>query len=131
MIEELFRTVGIGLALAMLLLSVRKTEPDLAMGIRIAAGILLAGTVLVSIQPVISAIQVFFAQTGQSGDTVKILLKALGVCILVQFAADSCRDAGESALAGRIEFAGRVVLTIMAVPVLTELLEIAVELIGT
>ena len=36
-----------------------------------------------------------------------ILFKTLGICFLAQFAADSCRDAGESALASKVELAGR------------------------
>lgn len=130
MTNHLFGMIGIGLAVTMFLLSVRKTEPELAMGLRVAAGILFAGSAVLQMEPVIASVKVLLEKTGQSGEMTGILLKALGVCILVQFAADSCRDAGESALAGRIEFAGRVVLTVMAVPLLTQLLEIAVELIG-
>ena len=38
---------------------------------------------------------------GVSGEYTIILIKTLGTCFLAQFAADACRDAGESSLASK------------------------------
>ena len=45
-----------------------------------------------------------------------ILLKTLGVCFLTQLSADSCRDAGEGALAAKVELAGKLFIVILALP---------------
>ena len=56
---------------------------------------------------------------------VSILFKSLGLCLITQIASDSCRDAGETAIASRIEFSGRLSLVITALPMFQEAIDIA------
>ena len=53
----------------------------------------------------------------------KILLKMVGVTYLADFTASLCRDAGYSAIAGQVEFFGKVSLLTLSLPVLTALME--------
>ena len=48
----------------------------------------------------------------------------------VQTAADVCRDAGQTALAGKLELGGRLALLIVALPLFRRLLDLAMEIIG-
>ena len=58
-----------------------------------------------------------------------IAVKALGICILTGFIADTCREAGQLSLASKAEFAGRCAIFIISVPMLTSLLGTAYEFI--
>ena len=53
----------------------------------------------------------------------KILLKMIGVTYLADFTANLCRDAGYSAIAGQVEFFGKISLLTLSFPVLTALME--------
>lgn len=53
----------------------------------------------------------------------KILLKMIGVTYLADFTANLCRDAGYSAIAGQVEFFGKISLLTLSLPVLTALME--------
>ena len=53
----------------------------------------------------------------------RILLKMIGVTYLADFTANLCRDAGYSAIAGQVEFFGKISLLTLSLPVLTALLE--------
>lgn len=53
----------------------------------------------------------------------KILLKMVGVTYLADFTANLCRDAGYSAIAGQVEFFGKISLLTLSLPVLTALME--------
>jgi len=65
------------------------------------------------------------------GETrLKVLLKSLGICFLSQLAADACRDVGQSAIAGKVELAGRMAVLLSALPLFGELLELAMKLIS-
>jgi len=127
---DLIQLCSLAVCTVFCLLLLRRTEPESAMVLRIAAGLLLALAALSRIQPVISAVSVFFKQSGEAGETAAVVLKGVGIGLLTQFAADICRDTGESALAGRVEFVGRVALTVLAVPLFTKLLTLALECIG-
>jgi stage III sporulation protein AD len=56
---------------------------------------------------------------------VSILLRALGITYLTSISADICRSSGEASVAGYIESAGRVELLLLAVPLFSELFELA------
>ena len=51
------------------------------------------------------------------------LLKAVGIGYISQFSSDICADAGENAIASKIEFAGRICILAMTVPVVSSLVE--------
>jgi stage III sporulation protein AD len=53
----------------------------------------------------------------------KILLKMVGVTYLADFTSNLCKDAGYSAIAGQVEFFGKISLLTLSLPVLTALLE--------
>ncbi|MFQ9151540.1 MAG: SpoIIIAC/SpoIIIAD family protein [Blautia sp.] len=53
----------------------------------------------------------------------KILMKMLGVTYLADFTANLCRDAGYSAIAGQVEFFGKLSLLTLSLPVLAALME--------
>ena len=53
----------------------------------------------------------------------KILMKMLGVTYLADFTANLCRDAGSSAIAGQVEFFGKLSLLTLSLPVLAALME--------
>ena len=91
---------------------------------------MIAAAVVAQILPLTTQIRIFLDRAGVNTEYAEILLKSLGVCLLVQFAADACRDAGESSLAGKIEFAGRVSVAVLALPLFRAVIDLAVSLIG-
>ena len=50
------------------------------------------------------------------------MLRALGIALVAQFAADTCREAGLSAAATAVELCGRVLALAQALPLLRALL---------
>ncbi|WP_203361992.1 stage III sporulation protein AD [Bacillus sp. REN10] len=54
---------------------------------------------------------------------VETMLKIIGVAYIAEFAAQMTKDAGQDALAAKMELAGKVIILSMAVPILTLLIE--------
>ena len=119
---------GVAAALASQL--VRKTNPEISTVLALGTGVLIAAAVVLQILPVTTQIQLFLSKTNVDTQYTGVLLKSLGVCFLVQFAGDACRDAGEPSLAGKIEFAGRVAVAVLALPLFGAVIDLAVSLIG-
>ncbi len=69
-------------------------------------------------------------QAGLDTSYFTVILKALGICLITGFISDTCRDAGQNALASRAELAGRCAVFIISVPLLEGILTTAAELIG-
>ena len=125
--------VGISaLAVVAAILSVmlRRYHGEYGMLLSIGCVILLLLAVLQQISPAVRQIYTFLEASGIPQEYILILFKALGICYLTQFAADSCRDAGESALAVKTEIAGRVAVLLVSLPLLSQVASIAADLIG-
>jgi len=56
------------------------------------------------------------------------ILKILGVAYLAEFAASICIDAGEQAVAKKVEFAAKIIIGVLAIPIIVAILESLLEL---
>lgn len=121
---------GLVLCAAVVAAMLRRYHQEYAVLISIAAGIVILTAILANIAPAVRQINTLLASAGIPTDYAVILLKTLGICFLAQFAADSCRDAGESALASKMELAGKITIVILALPLFEKIAQTAVGLIG-
>ncbi len=121
---------GIGILSAVLCVIVRQYKPDAALGISVACGVLIMTAVITMLAPSVAAITELAATAGLESGYAQVLLKALAVCYLTQLASDSCRDAGESAIASKIELAGKAAIAVISLPVFTSLAELVTDLLN-
>ena len=113
--------LGIGAALVCSM--IRLHRPEMALMISIAVGmaaLLMAGEEFSDMAgSVRSLIELASFQSGQA----LTVLKASGITILAEMGVQICSDAGESALAGRIRLACRLVILGMVMPYVAELID--------
>ena len=121
---------GIAVCAAIIAAMLRRYHQEYAVIIGIAAGVVILLEVFGSVAPVLDQIGSLLSSSGLSSQYAVILLKTLGICFLVEFAADSCRDAGESALASQVELAGKIAIVILSLPLFQKIASTAVSLIG-
>lgn len=57
------------------------------------------------------------------GDFIKVLIKMTGIAILTEYAVSLCKDTGESAIASKIDFGGKIVLISLSIPIISSTLE--------
>ena len=120
---NLFSVIGIAVVAAVLSVILKQWRPEVSLLIGVCAGVLLLSTVLSEVRPLIAWFKEVGATYGNLNLYFAPLLKVLGVAYLAQFASQVCRDAGESALAMKVEIAGRVTILGLSVPVLKTVLE--------
>ena len=122
--------VGIAVLSAVLCVIVRQYKPEMAIGISIACGVILIGAVISMLAPSVELISQLTSAAGLDGGYSRTLFKALAVCYITQLGSDCCKDAGESAIAGKVELAGKAAVVVISLPVFTSLAEIVTKLIG-
>lgn len=113
-------------AAALACATMRVQRPELAAGVALAAGAAALMMLLPGLREAAGALSGFAEASGLE-DGAALILRATGVSLIAEFAARLCEDAGEKALAGRVELAVRVTLFAMAAPLLTELLQMVTE----
>lgn len=115
---------------AILSLILKQYKPEYSLFISIAAGILIFLSVLAVIRPIMDFMGDLAAQTGLSGVYAEVLIKSLAVCYITQLASDCCTDAGETAIAGKLQIAGKIAILLIALPMFKSLTDLVTELIN-
>ncbi len=108
----------------------RQLRPEFAPLVALAG----VGVILVQLIGVLlnvsSTVENLISLAGLEKENVEILIKALAVCVITQFAADVCYDNSVSSAAAAVELAGRVGAIALAMPMIKAAAEIAIGLIN-
>ena len=121
---------GIAIVSAIIAVMLKRYHQEYAVIVSIIAGVVILVQIFANILPAISQINTLLSSSGVSNEYALILFKALGICFLAQFAADSCRDAGENALASKVELAGKLSIILLSLPLFEKIASTALALIG-
>lgn len=127
---EITSIVVIGVAGAICTVLVKQYKPEYAVFVRIAAGIVIAVLIVTGLADAVNYLSELFSDFS-GAEYIKIMLKALGICLLAQFGADTCRDAGETALASKIELSGKVIVLCLSLPLFTYVAGMVAEIIDS
>lgn len=128
--EVLVAAVGVLLCAAVLATVLRAQRPELALGLSIMAGVLVVGVLFKQLTPLLASLRRMMTVGGLSDSVLTVVLRAAGVCFVTQWAADTCRDVGQTALAGKAELTGRVLLLLMTVPLFEQVLALVSGVVG-
>ena len=109
-------------------LMLKKYNPEISMLISVGAGVLVAGVIIAQAVPAIDTIRTLITTAQLNTEYTSALFRALGICFICQFASDSCSDAGEKALATKIELAGKIAVVLISLPLLEKITETALSL---
>ena len=120
----IFKIVGLSLAAVTVVLVLRAYRPELAVQAAVAAGVVLLLIALTELSGVMAMIDQIVAKYGLNSEHIKVVIKVIGIAYLAQFAAQTCRDAGEGAIASKVELVGRVLIVTVAVPVVISILDV-------
>ncbi|MGN0550551.1 MAG: stage III sporulation protein AD [Acutalibacteraceae bacterium] len=118
------------IAAAVLAVAIKRHNPEISMLLTAGGGIIIFIAILSAISPVINKINALAQTAGMSQEYVEILIKSLGICFLCQFSSDACKDAGQTALASKVELAGKLFIVILALPMLEDITNTALRLVG-
>ena len=117
---DAMKMAGFAIASALLLLMLRQIKPEAGIACAICAGALLM--LLPGLKQIMEGVVSLSQQGGVKPVYLSQLLKITGVSLLMDFAAQTCRDAGEQGLAMKTELAGRVMILTLALPAMQTLL---------
>jgi len=109
---------------------IKAQRPEIAIQISIAAGIIVFTMILGKISAVIELLNSYAERININTVYISTLLKIVGIAYIAEFGAEVCKDAGESAIASKVELAGKVVIIVLAVPILTSLMDLIIRIIG-
>lgn len=116
--------VGAGVIGAILSVVLKQYRPEFSIYISLVTGMIMLGALILLLSPVIESVLQLSELSTNGFKYSELLLKSLAICYITQLASDSCRDAGESSIATKIDFAGRCAILLLSMPLFTELINI-------
>lgn len=126
---EMIQIVAFGLIATVLAVVIRGQRPEMAMALSVAAGVVVFLMMLGRIGSVVEIIRDLSDRAGVSAIYLGTILKIVGIAYIAEFGSQICRDAGEGALAAKVEFAAKVLIMVLAVPILVAVLQALLKLV--
>ena len=120
----MIKIVSIGIIGALLTLVLRQLRPELAMLCALITGAVLVFSIIDQAALLLAKLAEISARFETDAGIFSTLLKITGVAYIAEFGVQACRDAGENAIASKVELGGKVVMLGLCVPVVMNLLEL-------
>lgn len=115
---------------AILSLVLRQYKGEYALLISLACSVVVMLFIMDGIAQVRDQLDAVLQTSLLNSELVGIVFRCLGVCILTELAGQSCRDAGEGAIAAKVELAGKIALLLMSLPLFLRLLDVSAHLLA-
>lgn len=121
--------IAIAFIATFIVLLLKQYKPEYATFVSIIAGIIILVFVTNRITNIIELIETLIEDVGINKEFFKILLKITGIAYLIEFASNVCKDAGESAIASKVELAGKILIVAVSIPIISTLVQTITEVV--
>ena len=121
---DILKIVGIALIGVICVSMVRSYNKEFSVYVILATVIILFLIILEKLTAVFTFLESIYSQITYGKTFFPIIIKVLAVAYLADFTAQVCKDAGEGAIAGKVELAGKVLIFYLSMPILLAILEL-------
>lgn len=126
---DIIKIIGIGLISLVVIVIIKQYRPEFAVYVSLIAGALILVLVLDKMSGVINLLSNLANKTSINKDFIFLLIKITGIAFLTEFAVSICKDAGESAIATKIDMGGKVMIIAISIPIISSLLETIIKVL--
>ncbi|ASS86522.1 stage III sporulation protein AD [Geobacillus stearothermophilus] len=126
---DILQIVGLGLVATFLVVLLQEQKSNLSFLLTVFVGC----TIFLLLVDQISDILLTLREMAEGAHIqmvyLETMLKIIGIAYIAEFAAQISKDAGQGAIAAKIELGGKIVILALAVPILTAIIEAVISLI--
>ncbi len=126
---SILQAVGFALVAVALIVVVKQQQPAIALLLSLAAGLILFIFAFDRLRGVLDTISRLAEQAGVGSLYLSTIFKVVGIAYVAEFGAQICRDAEQGALATKVEFVGKVIIMVLAVPIVMLVMESVLQLL--
>ena len=126
---ELLKILAVALVTVFAHMLVKQTKPEIAILISIVGSIIIIIMAVNTMSTVISSFYKIFQTTGVETALLTPLIKIIAIGYIAEFGANICVDAGASSLADKVLFVAKLIILVIALPIITNIIEMVVALL--
>ncbi|MDR0406093.1 MAG: hypothetical protein LBH54_04755 [Clostridiales bacterium] len=120
----IIKIIAAGIISAALSLTLRQYKSEYTGLVAVGCGAVMLAMLSDDLAAAVGAVRAAADGLGLEPSYITTLIKITGIAYLTQFGASVCEDAGERAIAVKIEFAGRITILLMSAPLVFAILNL-------
>ncbi len=126
---EVIKIVGVSIFAVIMIIILKNYRPEMALVLSIITGIGIMLYAISKMSSVINVLNDLVSKSGVNTDFLLIIIKVIGIAYIVEFGKNVCIDAGQSSIATKLEMAGKVVIVVLTIPLMSSLVNVLVGLV--
>jgi len=126
---DLVKIIGIALVTTFAVMVLRPNKPELAAIVSVAGGVIVLLMAVDALGSVMGSFNAIVGRTGINSEVFSALLRIIGIGYLTDFAAGICADAGNNSMAQKVSLAGKIIILVLALPIIDSLIQIIVGIL--
>ncbi len=127
---DIVKISALGIIAGVLAMAIRRTNPEIALQLSIATGVLILLMVVEYLAEAADFLKELKLSIGGAYDSIGAVIKIIGIAYIAEFSAQALKDAGEGAIAGKIELAGKLIITVMTLPLIKQFTDMIISFAG-
>ena len=125
---DIIKIIGVGLISLIIIIILKQYKPDFAIYISILAGAIILLLVMDKLSNIVSLLSNIQSKANMNNQFLVILFKITGIALLTEYASSICKDAGETAIATKIDLGAKVLIIAISIPIIQALLELIIKI---
>lgn len=126
---EIVKIVAFAFIALSIVVILRQHNSALAVQVSAIVGIIIFIFMISKITAIVQVLQQLAIKANIDFVYLNTILKILGIAYLASFCSEICRDAGEGVIASRVEFAGKILILVLGIPILMAVLQSILKII--
>ncbi len=126
---DAFKIVGFTIVATLLIITLKQERKEIALMLSVAAGIIILFSVIGPLGDILNMLEGLIGKSGINSKYLEIMLKVTAIAYIIEFSKNICIDAGESAVATKVEIAGKVIVVSLSIPILLSVVEVVTKFV--
>lgn len=120
---EIIQIASFILIALILYVAIKDKKQEIAVFIPMAAGAIIFIFLIPKIQGIMDFLNSLAIKANIDSFYLGVVLKIIGIAFIATFCSELCKDSGAGSLASKIEFSGKILILILAIPILMAVLD--------
>ena len=120
---DIIKIIGIGFVTLIITMLLKQYKKEFAIFPVLIGGSIIIFLSIDTLKSIVDFINELSNYSNYNKNFIGLLLKITGISILTEYAVSICKDTGESSIANKIDFGGKVIVISLSIPVISTALE--------
>lgn len=126
---EILKISAFALIATIVIVLIKQEKKEIGVTISIFAAVIIAVYGIIKLEDIVNLIFDLAENAGVNAKYLEIILKVVGIAYIIELTKDVCVDSGETALAGKVEMTGKIMIVASTLPIISGVVEVINKLL--